>query len=341
MPRDVYRKLVKKAIRTQIYFRSGSKVVALPNNEDTIRGHKAHLAILDEAAFFGNDESMLRNVVTPMLATTGGTLILSSTPWGKNSAFYRLSRSPQYTQFHITWETPCREGVYDESFKHEIHETQKQNPLAYQTEYLAEFSEEADTWLTQTLLAKAIDPNLEYQPYNKPSWGIYYAGIDLAERVDHSALAILERKNRKLKLVHLHQFKLGEDIGIVLGYMNILASNWRRIIHCHIDNTKHGDHIVNDFNNYAPSTGVYFTQRTKMHLAHQLKTRLTDNTLTIPFHRATMEELNTVTSHLTKTGLIQYDHPRGTHDDRFWALALALNAAETHPPRHHPTAKTA
>ncbi len=338
MPSTVRKGLVRKTLRTRIYFRNGSRVLALPNNEETIRGHRAHMVILDEAAFFGNDETILRHVVVPMLATTGGTLILSSTPWGKNSAFYRLSQDPAYTQLHIDWRTPMAEGVYHPSFKHEIEATRASNPLAYQTEFMAEFAEEADTWLTQEILTNAIDPSLEYRPYNDKTRGSFYAGIDLAERVDHTAIAVIERDNG-YRLVHLKQFPLRESLTSVIGYTKVLSLNWNRLHLTHIDHTKHGDHIVNDFNNATPSAGVTFTHRSKMHMAQQLKTRLTDGSLTIPYHRETLDELNTVTYHLTKGGTIQYDHPRGTHDDMFWAIALALNAAEENPPASRPMAK--
>jgi len=38
--------------------------------------------------------------------------------------------------------------------------------------------------------------------------------------------------------------------------------------------------------------------------------------------------LNLERYELGKTGKILYNHPQGTHDDRFWALALAVYAAD-------------
>lgn len=35
---------------------------------------------------------------------------------------------------------------------------------------------------------------------------------------------------------------------------------------------------------------------------------------------------------LSKSGKILFNHPEGTHDDRFWSLALAVYAAESAPP---------
>jgi len=45
-----------------------------------------------------------------------------------------------------------------------------------------------------------------------------------------------------------------------------------------------------------------------------------------------LDEPNTQRYTLTKTGRIALDHPPGTHDDRFWALALAAHAAEQPTP---------
>ena len=44
---------------------------------------------------------------------------------------------------------------------------------------------------------------------------------------------------------------------------------------------------------------------------------------------------------LTKTGRISFSRPDGTHDDRFWALALAAYTAEkAPPPPSRPIART-
>jgi len=51
-----------------------------------LRGRKAHLIIVDEAAYV--PEAVVAEVLTPMLADTGGRLALISTPRGKNY-FYR------------------------------------------------------------------------------------------------------------------------------------------------------------------------------------------------------------------------------------------------------------
>jgi len=59
---------------------------------------------------------------------------------------------------------------------------------------------------------------------------------------------------------------------------------------------------------------------------------MAEGILRTPYDRSLLDELNVERYQLTKTGRFIFSHPEGTHDDRFWALALAVYAAETAPP---------
>ncbi len=65
---------------------NGSRIIALPGSESTIRGYSgAALLIVDEASRVPDP---LYQAVRPMLAVSGGRLILLSTPWGKRGFFH-------------------------------------------------------------------------------------------------------------------------------------------------------------------------------------------------------------------------------------------------------------
>jgi phage terminase large subunit-like protein len=65
---------------------NGSRIVTLPGSEKTIRGFSGtSLLILDEAA---RVEDELYFAVRPMLAVSGGALMMLSTPYGKRGVFY-------------------------------------------------------------------------------------------------------------------------------------------------------------------------------------------------------------------------------------------------------------
>lgn len=334
VPRKIRRALVKKKLRTTIYFRNGSRIVMLPNSENLLRGYTADLVIVDEAAFFDNDESIFQHVLAPMLATTDGAMIVSSTPWGKDTLFYRFNMDDDWTKLHITWREAERAGVYRGEFLKEIEKTRNTLPLTYRMEYEAEFVEEVDTWLTQDLLAKVCRGALEYSPFDRKANGSFYLGVDLGERADHSVVAAVQKEGGDLNLLHMHRFPLKTSLASVIGYVKTLRDRWSRIQAVYIDNTKHGDYLIQDFHEAGipESRGVTFTQNSKQQMAQLLKQRMAENIFHMPYDRETLDELNVERYELTKTGKISFSHPEGTHDDRFWALALAVLAAETTPP---------
>ena len=53
-----------------------------------------------------------------------------------------------------------------------------------------------------------------------------------------------------------------------------------------------------------------------------------------------LSEFNVERYELAKTSKILFNHPDGTHDDLFWAVALAVLAAEQAPPPSIPIART-
>ena len=65
---------------------NGSRIEALPGTEKTVRGYSGvDLIILDEASRVADE---LYYATRPMLAVSGGRLLMMSTPYGKRGVFY-------------------------------------------------------------------------------------------------------------------------------------------------------------------------------------------------------------------------------------------------------------
>jgi terminase large subunit-like protein len=76
---------------------NGSRIVALPGKEATIRGYSSvALLVVDEAARVADD---LYHAVRPMLAVSRGRLVLLSTPFGKRGFFHH-----EFTEGGPGWE---------------------------------------------------------------------------------------------------------------------------------------------------------------------------------------------------------------------------------------------
>lgn len=64
---------------------NGSRILAQPSSVDSVRGYAAKLALIDEAAFTG-DNTLAK--IAPMLSATRGRLICPSTPNGARGWFH-------------------------------------------------------------------------------------------------------------------------------------------------------------------------------------------------------------------------------------------------------------
>ncbi|RYG57150.1 terminase, partial [bacterium] len=70
----------------EIELENGSRIIALPGNEETIRGFSGvRLAVIDEAS---RVPDALYFSIRPMLAVSGGRLIALTTPFGKRGFFF-------------------------------------------------------------------------------------------------------------------------------------------------------------------------------------------------------------------------------------------------------------
>jgi len=64
-------------------------------------------------------------------------------------------------------------------------------------------------------------------------------------------------------------------------------------------------------------------------MANNLKQAMTEGRLGVPYDSELIAELNIERYELSKEGKTKLFHPQGTHDDRFWAVALAAYAARS------------
>jgi hypothetical protein len=100
--RDLDRPIPPQAERKlSLELENGSRIVTLPGTEKTIRGFSgAALLIVDEAA---RVDDALYFAVRPMLAVSGGALIMLSTPYGKRGVFFEeWTNGAGWERYHVT-----------------------------------------------------------------------------------------------------------------------------------------------------------------------------------------------------------------------------------------------
>ena len=243
------------------------------------------------------------------------------------------------------------------------------DPVRWKREMLCQWTEDTETWLPTSLITLAQDNNIRYHSLEERLRGTFYVGVDFGKKRDHSVVAVVEAIGVHKYLRHMHQFPLDTPYGAVIGYLKRLQDSWSRIVSIYADRTGVGEYIVEDMKRGGLRyvTGINFSDTSKEAMATALKENMrtaecpvcdwkgfvdtergewttycpeecTDEfenkvgirpLLHIPYDLDLYAELNVERYELGKTGKLHYNHPEGTHDDRFWALALAVFASET------------
>jgi len=162
--------------------------------------------------------------------------------------------------------------------------------------------------------------------------------VDLGQKQDHSAVALVEKREREFDLVLLKQFQLGTEYGSVLGYLKLLNENLRELRRILIDQTGVGETFMEQAikSGLKNARGILLSQPKKQDVMTYLKQCMEEGRVHIPYDRDFMNELNLERFELEETGRLKFSHPPGTHDDRLWAFALAIYWARLEPTEYHP-----
>ena len=178
-------------------------------------------------------------------------------------------------------------------------------------------------------------------PSDKP-WnvGTFFIGTDLGQKVDHSAVAVVRKDADVVSLVHLKRFKLGTEYGVVLGHMKLLQRMLQTVHRIYIDRTGVGEFFVEqatkeDLKNVK---GIMLSLPEKENIMGYMKGTMQKGLLRIPYDSELINGINVERYEQTQTGQTKFTHPNGTHDDRLWALALAIYASRSEIPRYIPFA---
>ena len=93
----VLRQSVVKRLTDTLDLRNGTRVATYPCRPASIRGLRARVVLMDELAFFRSTEGAavdaeMLTAARPALATTGGKLIIISSPYGQAGSLWELHR---------------------------------------------------------------------------------------------------------------------------------------------------------------------------------------------------------------------------------------------------------
>lgn len=163
----------------------------------------------------------------------------------------------------------------------------------------------------------------------------YWVGVDLGKKQDYSVVAVIRKDGDIFRLVGLKIFPLGTDYTGetgVISFLKVLDQKLRTIHEILMDQTGVGESVVEEAKKSVPNVeGIVLSVPVKQDIMNFLKMMMQQKRLLIPYQLELANGLNIERFQLTKAGQIQYSHPDGTHDDRLWAVALAVYATREPP----------
>ncbi len=140
----------------EMEFENASRIVALPGKEETIRGFSGvSLLIVDEAS---RVPDTLYQAVRPMLAVSGGDIILLSTPFGKRGFFHH-----EWTEGGASWHR-VKVTAYDCPRISRAWLEQERQTIGdwwYKQEYLTEFVETDDQVFAYEDIQRALNSDVK------------------------------------------------------------------------------------------------------------------------------------------------------------------------------------
>jgi len=195
----------------KIELKNGSKIMAEPAGATGygLRGFTVDKLVADEAHYIPDAVFV---AVRPMLATTGGTLDLLSTPRGNEGFFYDCFQTEEFHHIHIkSIDCPrITEEFLDQ-------EKKRMTKLQYCQEYEAEFLDSLQQFFSKSLIDTCIgNPTLEGRNFLGVDFGGYGG--------DQNAFVTLENKD---KMSFIKAYETTEKVAAWETVNKILALNAR------------------------------------------------------------------------------------------------------------------
>src|SRR3990167_9904972 len=165
-----------------------------------IRGFTTSLLIADEAAFIFEE---VWQSVTPQLLTTGGDIVLLSTPHGKQGYFYRCYNDPSFKVFHVNTEEVIKNRAISDSWseiqrqgalEHLEREKKSMSALQYAQEYMGQFIQELRQFFRDELIKACMSLKRRGEIRKERT---YFLGVDIARMGDDEGVfCIIDRTNK-------------------------------------------------------------------------------------------------------------------------------------------------
>lgn len=351
----------QRACAFVLEFSNGRRIHSLSSNPDAQAG-KRGTRLLDEFALHPDAEK-LYNIAYPGI-TWGGRMEIISTHRGAHHLFNKLVEearhggNPKGISLHrVTLQDALEQGFLkklktklptddarqrmDEAEYFDFIRASCVDEEAFLQEYMCRPADDRSAFLDDSMIAAcSFGDNDSWQWHSIPKQlapdSELFIGVDIARTQDLSVIWLLEKTGSVLitRMIKTFQNTPFSEQESAL-YELLEHPRTRRVC---IDQSGLGRQFAERATQrYGEGRvqGLTFTAALKEQLAFPLRTAFENRTLRIPSTKAVRADLRAVRKDTTHSGnlRISAERTRHGHADRFWALALALHAAQCAQPR--------
>lgn len=340
---DVTKKHTARVLR----FPNGKRINSLSSNPDAQAGKRGS-RVLDEFALH-RDPRKLWTIAYPGI-TWGGQLEAFSSHRGSKNFMNTLVRevkeggNPKKISLHtVTLEKALQDGFLfklqqnlpaddaiqdmDEAAYFDFVKSGTADEESFLQEYMCIPGDDDAAFLEYDLIASAEYGTLDN--WTTPEGGVLYVGVDIGRKHDLTVLWVVEKLGDVLYTRHVE------------GLRNMRKSDQEKVLYPWFEKAARicidytglgigwGDDAQDKFGKYRVEC-VSFSGQVKEALAYPVRSRMEERRIRIPYTAPIRADLRQVTKQVTPAGNVRFTAERTAdgHADHFWALALAIHAAD-------------
>ena len=326
-----FRHLVDAELKTELRLKNNIVVEVRTASFRTIRGYTVLGAILDELAFFRDENSAnpaqeILTALLPALSTVPGSLLLGiSTPYAKSGVLYEAFRAfygKDEADVPFVWKAPT--AVMNPCFRESaIRKFFERDKVAARSEYDAEFREDLETYMSLefieslTLAGRPLIPPVDTRRYS--------AFVDVSGgRNDSFTLGIVHKECDGMIIVN----RLEEVRSPIPNPQDVIKT-FCEILHTYQITQVIGDRYGGNWSSSEfKKNGVMYadSKLDKSEIYLQFQAICAMHQIRLPDSERLRLQLQSLERRTRAGGKDTVDHPEGLHDD----IANACAGAAVH-----------
>jgi Terminase large subunit, ATPase domain len=326
----VLTKRIVRITKEEIVLDNGVVIGCYPCTYDGVRGRTIIAVICDELAFWSDEEDSANPAeeviaaLRPGMATVRNPkLVKISTPFGKTGLLWREFQQRSELDYPV-WRLSTQEmnPTIDTSF---LEHERRRNEEEFCREYLGEFTDSINGWITPEILDPCIIRGRQQLP-SMPKVR-YMAALDPASRHDDFALAILhESAEGKIAVDKITRWTGTKSAPLVFEFV---LGEVRDILSLYGLNSAIGDQFYFDvLNQYFLKLGIYYESRvfsanTRATIFGNMKQLLLSQKIELLDDPELIRQFRRLREQKTARGQIDVRPIGGALDDLAVAVALA------------------